>query len=119
MPLSRAILPLPELTSPSRQLFLGDLVIVWRLYVVWGNNAYIAFIPFLMCVGELGERESHCLRSQPLIHTVGAGVGYSSISQWLAPTQNFTVMSRLGSAQFIISLVVNILVTMIIAGRIW
>ncbi|EIW58358.1 uncharacterized protein TRAVEDRAFT_167848 [Trametes versicolor FP-101664 SS1] len=81
-------------------LFLGDLVIVWRLYVVWGNNFYIAFIPFLMCIGELG-------------------VGYSSISQWLAPTQNFTVMSRLGSAQFIISLVVNILVTMIIAGRIW
>lgn len=35
------------------QLFLGDMVIVWRLYVVYGKNPYIAVLPALMCVGEL------------------------------------------------------------------
>ncbi|KAI0630789.1 hypothetical protein C8Q77DRAFT_226919 [Trametes polyzona] len=81
-------------------LSLGDLVIVWRLYVVWGKNLYIAFLPFLLCLGELA-------------------VGYGSISYWLAPKQNFTVMGRLGSTLFILSLVANILVTLVIAGRIW
>ncbi|OJT03317.1 hypothetical protein TRAPUB_6095 [Trametes pubescens] len=81
-------------------LFLGDLIIVWRLYVVYGKNVYIAALPVLMCLGELA-------------------VGYASISSWLAPKQNFTVMSRLGSAMFIMSLVVNILLTLIIVARIW
>lgn len=119
MPHSQTVLLLAKLIALPRQLFLGDLVIVWRLYVVWGNNIYIAFIPFLMCLGELCECAHRFLRSHLLIMPNHTAVGYGSISQWLAPTQNFTVMSRMGSAQFILSLVVNILVTMIIAGRIW
>lgn len=45
----------PRLTHrPVSQLFLGDLIIVWRLYVVYGKNVYIAALPVLMCLGELG-----------------------------------------------------------------
>ncbi|KAL1945067.1 hypothetical protein VTO73DRAFT_2687 [Trametes versicolor] len=81
-------------------LFLGDMVIVWRLYVVYGSNPYIAALPVLMCFGELS-------------------VGYASISSWLAPTQNFTIMARLGAAMYIMSLVVNVLLTLVIVARIW
>ncbi|KAI0630798.1 hypothetical protein C8Q77DRAFT_1160317 [Trametes polyzona] len=81
-------------------LFLGDLIIVWRLYVVWGRNLYVAIFPMLMCLGELG-------------------VGYASISQWLAPHQNFTVMDDLGTAMFALSLPTNIIITIVTAARIW
>ncbi|KAI0630796.1 hypothetical protein C8Q77DRAFT_227372 [Trametes polyzona] len=80
-------------------LFLGDLIIVWRLYVVWGRNLYIAILPMLMCLGELG-------------------VGYASISQWLAPHQNFKVMDDLGTAMFALSLPTNIILTIVTAARI-
>ncbi|KAL1945065.1 hypothetical protein VTO73DRAFT_2685 [Trametes versicolor] len=81
-------------------LFLGDLIIVWRLYVVYGKNLYIAFFPTLMCLAELS-------------------VGYASISEWLAPTQNFMVMDQLGSTMFSLSLAANIILTFVIVARIW
>ncbi|KAI0630799.1 hypothetical protein C8Q77DRAFT_227935 [Trametes polyzona] len=81
-------------------LFLGDLIIVWRLYVVWGKNIYIAAIPAMMCLGEFA-------------------VGYASISYWLAPKQNFTVMDQLGTTMFALSLATNILLTAVIVIRIW
>ncbi|KAI0630795.1 hypothetical protein C8Q77DRAFT_1062802 [Trametes polyzona] len=81
-------------------LFLGDIVIVWRLYVVWGKNVYVAIIPALMCLGELAD-------------------GWASISQWLAPTQNFTAMANLGTAMYSLSLGTNIILTLVIVARIW
>ena len=36
-------------------MVLGDLVVVWRLYVVWGKNVWYALISFLMCISEFGE----------------------------------------------------------------
>ena len=36
-------------------MFTGDLVVVWRLYVVWGKNYWYALLPFLMCVSEFSE----------------------------------------------------------------
>ncbi|KAI0629116.1 hypothetical protein C8Q77DRAFT_1066222 [Trametes polyzona] len=81
-------------------LFCGDLIIVWRLYIVWGKNLWVAAIPFAMCLGELA-------------------VGYASISEWFAPVQDYHVMSRLGSTMFIISFVANVVLTLIIVFRIW
>ena len=37
------------------QLVLGDLVVVWRLYVVWGKNAWIVIFPLIMIAGEFSE----------------------------------------------------------------
>ncbi|KAI0630791.1 hypothetical protein C8Q77DRAFT_1211727 [Trametes polyzona] len=81
-------------------LFLGDLVIVWRLYVVYGKNPYIAALPALMCLGELA-------------------VGYASISEWFAPTQDFNVIDQLGTTMFSLSLAANIIFTFVIVVRIW
>lgn len=30
-------------------------MVVWRLYVVWGRNLWIAILPISMVVGEFGE----------------------------------------------------------------
>ncbi|KAI0630792.1 hypothetical protein C8Q77DRAFT_1075369 [Trametes polyzona] len=93
-------------------LFLGDLIIVWRLYVVYGKNLYIAAFPALMCLGEL-------VNFPDVLAAAVIAVGYASISQWLAPTQNFVVMDQLGTTMFSLSLAANIILTMVIVARIW
>ncbi|KAI0718520.1 hypothetical protein C8T65DRAFT_638251 [Cerioporus squamosus] len=79
---------------------LGDLVVVWRLYVVWGRNAWVSILPVLMVVGEFVA-------------------GYGSISQWLLPNPVPETMVRWGTSMFAISLATNVLVTTTIASRIW
>ncbi|KAI0332758.1 hypothetical protein GY45DRAFT_1320671 [Cubamyces sp. BRFM 1775] len=81
-------------------MFLGDLIVVWRLYIVWGKSILCAALPFLMCVAEFVA-------------------GYGATSQWLLPHPNGWEMLRWGTAMFTISMVTNILVTAVIASRIW
>ncbi|KAI0332733.1 hypothetical protein GY45DRAFT_1368960 [Cubamyces sp. BRFM 1775] len=81
-------------------MFLGDLVVVWRLYIVWGKNIWYALIPFLMCISEFV-------------------VGYGAVSQWLLPHPNAIETVRWGTTMFTISMATNIFVTAVIAARIW
>ncbi|KAI0753227.1 hypothetical protein C8Q80DRAFT_1097478 [Daedaleopsis nitida] len=81
-------------------LVVGDLVVVWRLYVVWGRNGWIAVFPVTMTAGELVT-------------------GYGSISQWLLPKPNPYTIAHWGTAMFAISLSTNVIVTVAIASRIW
>ncbi|KAI0741965.1 hypothetical protein C8Q80DRAFT_1260687 [Daedaleopsis nitida] len=81
-------------------LVLGDLIVVWRLYIVWGKNIWIALFPVVMIIGELVA-------------------GYGSISQWFLPNPVPVTMVHWGTAMFIMSMATNILVTGAIASRIW
>ncbi|KAI0718522.1 hypothetical protein C8T65DRAFT_570474 [Cerioporus squamosus] len=81
-------------------LAMGDLVIAWRLYVVWGKKLWIAIPPIILVVGEF-----IC--------------GYGSISQWLLPHPDPVEIAHWGQGIFVISLVANIFVTALIATRIW
>ncbi|KAI0753217.1 hypothetical protein C8Q80DRAFT_1267633 [Daedaleopsis nitida] len=82
------------------QLVLGDLVVVWRLYVVWGKNLWVAVLPVIMTAGELVT-------------------GYGSISQWFLPNPVPETMVHWGTAMFVMSMATNIVVTVAIASRIW
>ncbi|RDX44600.1 hypothetical protein OH76DRAFT_1559655 [Lentinus brumalis] len=79
---------------------LGDLIVVWRLYVVWGRKLWVSALPVLMVLGEFVA-------------------GYGSISQWLLPSPVPETMVRWGTAMFAISLATNVLVTVTVASRIW
>ncbi|RDX44602.1 hypothetical protein OH76DRAFT_1093039 [Lentinus brumalis] len=81
-------------------LAMGDLVIAWRLYVVWGKKLWIAIPPTIMVIGEF-----IC--------------GYGSIFQWLLPHPNPVEIAHWGQGIFVISLAANIVVTALIAARIW
>ncbi|RPD54257.1 hypothetical protein L227DRAFT_580694 [Lentinus tigrinus ALCF2SS1-6] len=81
-------------------LAIGDLVIAWRAYVVWGKNIWVAVPPVILVIGEF-----IC--------------GYGSISQWLLPNPNPVEIAHWGQGIFVISLAVNIVVTAFIAVRIW
>ncbi|KAI0800108.1 hypothetical protein C8Q74DRAFT_1190712 [Fomes fomentarius] len=81
-------------------LVIGDLVVGWRLYVVWGRSLWVASFPMILIVGELIT-------------------GYGAISQWFFPHPVPQTMVHWGTAMFSISLSTNIFVTAAIASRIW
>ncbi|KAI0800109.1 hypothetical protein C8Q74DRAFT_1363904 [Fomes fomentarius] len=81
-------------------LFIGDLVVVWRLYVVWGQSLHIAALPIVMIFGELIA-------------------GYGSLIQYELPNPNPLIMVHWGTAMFAMSLATNIVVTAAVAGRIY
>ncbi|KAI0800118.1 hypothetical protein C8Q74DRAFT_1363912 [Fomes fomentarius] len=81
-------------------LFLGDLVVVWRLYVVWGQNQWIAAFPIICVVAELIA-------------------GYGATLQWVLPNPVLESTVQWGTAMFSMSMATNIAVTAATAGRIW
>ncbi|KAI0793861.1 hypothetical protein C8Q74DRAFT_1194063 [Fomes fomentarius] len=81
-------------------LVLGDLIVVWRMYVVWGKNFWVVLFPITMILGEFVT-------------------GYGSISQWFLPHPVPQTMVHWGTAMFAFSLATNIIVTAAIASRIW
>ncbi len=96
---------------------LGDLIVVWRLYVVWGRKIWVSVLPVSMVLGEFGELCHTILWMRtPDLFIVA---GYGSISQWLLPKPVPQTMVRWGTAMFAISLATNVLVTVTIASRIW
>ncbi|TBU22524.1 hypothetical protein BD309DRAFT_1048105 [Dichomitus squalens] len=81
-------------------LAIGDSVIVWRLYVVWGRNIRVAVFPMVMIVGELIA-------------------GYGAISMSLLPNPNPDTQANWGTGMYVMSMTTNIIVTGAVAVRIW
>ncbi|KAI0368754.1 hypothetical protein BV20DRAFT_947449 [Pilatotrama ljubarskyi] len=81
-------------------LVLGDAVIVWRLYAVWGRDIRMAVLPALLVVAE-------------------AVTGYASCSLELFPNTRYETVALWGTLMYSMSLVTNVLVTAVVALRIW
>ncbi|KAI0718517.1 hypothetical protein C8T65DRAFT_570412 [Cerioporus squamosus] len=81
-------------------LFVGDMVVVWRLYVVWGKNLWVSAFPIMVTIGELIA-------------------GYGSVSHYLLPDPTVESTVSWGTAMFVTSMATNIILTGAIASRIW
>ncbi|KAI5117636.1 hypothetical protein M0805_008443 [Coniferiporia weirii] len=81
-------------------LVLGDCIITWRCYVVWGEDLRAVGLPILMIIGT----------------TIA---GYGSIGQYFLPKPSLKTAEAWGTAMFAVSLATNIIVTLMTAGRIW
>ncbi len=102
---------------------MGDAVVAWRLYVVWGKRLSVVAFPVLMIIGELGMLHFPaplllCLCIAD-IHACGLVCGYGSISQWFLPNPVAETIAHWGQGIFVISLAANIVITGAIASRIW
>ncbi|KAM5544435.1 hypothetical protein V8D89_002095 [Ganoderma adspersum] len=82
---------------------LADGIIVWRLYTLW--NFYVCIIPILML---LATTAFGLATATSLLPRVGAG-----------NTIFVSHLSRFATTQYALSLTNNVLVTALIAGRIW
>jgi len=84
---------------------LGDGLICWRLFVIWSRNVYVLIAPVIILVAE------------GVIGLLVVGFDYHSIGQ---PEHKFQDVLNVGSIVVVAcSVVVNILVTSLIAGRLW
>ncbi|KAH8116298.1 hypothetical protein DFH11DRAFT_1828069 [Phellopilus nigrolimitatus] len=81
-------------------LLLGDSIIIWRCYVVWGKVPWIIILPIIMLLGE-------------------AIAGYGAIAQYFASNPKLEDAIAWGTAMFTVSMATNIIVTSLTAGRIW
>ncbi|KIJ54786.1 hypothetical protein M422DRAFT_64021 [Sphaerobolus stellatus SS14] len=84
--------------------FLGDLFLLWRCWLVWGGNYYVLILPFLTSVGGLA-----CLTE--VLHLL-LGINPS------APVPPSSLVP-LGLAGYILPLCTNVMITGLIAGRIY
>jgi len=80
-------------------MVLGDSIIVWRCFIVWNRNFWIVSLPLLMLaattVGGLGSASEYALHAKPVM-----------ANKW-------------AEGMFITSLITNVSVTCLTAGRIW
>ncbi|EMD39639.1 hypothetical protein CERSUDRAFT_81022 [Gelatoporia subvermispora B] len=84
--------------------FVGDMVLIYRCYLVWGRNWYICVLPFLAALAGFA-----CVCG--VVHLVVA----------VAPTAPVApaALVPLGTAGYALPLCTNVMVTSLIVGRIW
>ncbi|KAF9498265.1 hypothetical protein BDN71DRAFT_1443575 [Pleurotus eryngii] len=81
--------------------FVQDLVLIWRLYIVFGGNWKIAILPFAM----------------EITHIILALIGSTQYFRG-ADVQSESNKS-VGAASWCTDLIINVVVTIVIAGRLW
>lgn len=98
---------------------LGDSIVVWRCYHVWGGSWKICVIPVLFIIASAGE----C--SLVSILCIANGIAVCGFGQGVIFAQAKTTHSAFGAnlarwngSLFTLSLVTNIVVTSLIAARI-
>ncbi|GJE85447.1 hypothetical protein PsYK624_015260 [Phanerochaete sordida] len=82
--------------------FLGDLILIYRCYIIWGRNYYITIIPLLTASSGL-------ICAAVVGHFVWGTTGSTAMPS-IVP---------LALASFILPLCTNVMVTGLIIGRIW
>jgi len=78
----------------------GDFILLWRCFMVWNKNYLVIALPSLMVLGT-------------------AISGYGAIGQYFLPDPYVSLSVRWAQAMLAVSMVTNILVTGLTAGRIW
>ncbi|KAG1814397.1 uncharacterized protein BJ212DRAFT_1463418 [Suillus subaureus] len=83
---------------------VGDLLLIYRCWLVWGNNFYVIVLPLLTALGGFG-----CILPIP------------SLLLSIDPTSPVppTQIVPLTTAGYALPLCTNIMVTVLIAGRLW
>ncbi|KAK7683148.1 hypothetical protein QCA50_013821 [Cerrena zonata] len=84
--------------------FVGDLVLLYRCWMVWGKNGWVIILPFLTAASGF----------------ISAMVGLSLVLR-IDPTAPVApaVLVPLGTASFTLPLATNFLITILIVGRIY
>ncbi|EKM58138.1 uncharacterized protein PHACADRAFT_139802 [Phanerochaete carnosa HHB-10118-sp] len=82
--------------------FLGDLILIYRCWIIWSGNYWITVLPLLSSVGGL-------ICSAVVGHLVWGTTG-ATVSPAIVP---------LGLASFVLPLCTNVLATGLIVARVW
>ncbi|PAV19446.1 hypothetical protein PNOK_0438000 [Pyrrhoderma noxium] len=81
-------------------IVLGDIILVWRCFMVWSKNYVIIIIPCLMVVAT-------------------AITGYGAVGQYFLPDPYTPDSVQWAEGMLAVSMATNLLVTALTAGKIW
>jgi len=81
-------------------IICGDSIIVWRCFLVWNKNYFVVAIPFCMVLGT----------------AIG---GYGAVGQYFLPNPRVPRTVHWAQGMLSLSMVTNVLVTGLTAGKIW
>ena len=98
--------------------FLGDLILIYRCWVIWQHNYYVVILPLLAASAGL----SKCARIFPTALIDCPAVLSAVIGAFVTGTTGLAVgrvIVPMGLASFILPLCTNVMVTSLIIGRIW
>ncbi|KAJ3563353.1 hypothetical protein NP233_g8994 [Leucocoprinus birnbaumii] len=82
------------------EIVLGDSVLLWRCFMVWNRNYYVVAFPAIMILGT-------------------AISGYGAVGRYFTPNPYELASIKWAKGMLVISMVTNILLTSLTAGRIW
>ncbi|KAJ3576415.1 hypothetical protein NP233_g451 [Leucocoprinus birnbaumii] len=82
------------------EIVLADVVLLWRCFMVWNRNYYVIAFPAIMVLGT-------------------AISGYGAMGRYFTPDPYEVASIRWAEGMMVISMVSNILLTFLTAGRIW
>ncbi|KAF8223340.1 hypothetical protein L208DRAFT_1444698 [Tricholoma matsutake] len=86
---------------PIVNSILADVILIWRLYVIWARNRFICILPSIIV----------------LAYTITFLVGVGKLSNLNG--QDFFAISQYGVAGYGMSAVAHVSVTLLIVGKIW
>jgi len=78
----------------------GDWILIWRCFMVWNKSYYVVVLPLCMVIGT-------------------AVSGYGAIGQYFLPNPYVPETVQWAQGMLAVSMVTNIVVTGLTAGRIW
>ncbi|KAH8101903.1 hypothetical protein BXZ70DRAFT_84752 [Cristinia sonorae] len=81
-------------------IVLGDSILVWRCFMVWNRNWYVIILPVIMVIGT-------------------AISGYTAVGQYFLPNPYVAGTVRWATGMLAVSMVTNLVLTLLTAGRIW
>jgi len=84
-------------------VFIQDLLLIWRLYVVWNNNWKVIVLPLIV----------------EIAHMTAAFVTASYVARGVATGVFAGTVKALGTSSWSLDIVVNVSVTCAIAARLW
>ncbi|TCD70386.1 hypothetical protein EIP91_003740 [Steccherinum ochraceum] len=82
----------------------SDVLITWRVYMVWERNWKVAVLPALLCAGVFTSGTSAAVYESLVVP--GQSIFLQRLARW-------------GTAQLALSLTMNVTATVLIAFRIW
>ncbi|TCD68133.1 hypothetical protein EIP91_011498 [Steccherinum ochraceum] len=81
-------------------IWMGDSILVWRCYMVWNKDWRVIALPCLMVVAT-------------------AVSGYGAVGEYFNPHLSPQFATNWASGMLAVSMVTNIILTMLTSGRIW
>lgn len=100
------------------QIATADLLMLWRLYVIWSYNLWIAVFPATMLAIEMSASAS---KSLELSNTNRGSVSMpvATLVQCIMTLGGFIINEKAEITGSVCSLLFNVTVTPLIVGRLW